>query len=85
MYNLSFVTGMVFNRGEFLGKMGYSVLIARFLPSGTGLTNSKLRTRLGVSFTSRLSIFKGPRVVTVDLLLPIEILLHFPLQPQTGI
>lgn len=58
------VIGLEFNKGEVHGKMGFLELTVQFLQSGTGLTSFRLKIRLGVSFTSLLSIC---RELLVDL------------------
>ncbi|KAG0453870.1 hypothetical protein HPP92_025174 [Vanilla planifolia] len=49
--------GMGCSRGRIAGKMGFREPTARFHQDGTGLINSKLRTRLGASSTSPRLIY----------------------------
>ncbi|GFS32865.1 SKU5 similar 3 [Actinidia rufa] len=72
------VTVLGFNIGKVFGKIGYWAPIARFRQNGTGLANSKLRIRLGVSFTFHRSIFNGPRVVSVEFIINNRVIIRIP-------
>lgn len=80
-----FLTGLESNRDVCRGKMDLRELIVRFHQSGIGLMSFKLRIKLGVSFTSHLSISKELLVVLVPSLLTRERLFQSLSQLQKAI